>query len=101
MNRHISHFKAQIQRHVQIYQERRFDRRQKAYDRELSFSEAVVAFPDPNDLYAYMHHYFRHECPQLLRGHRAYFVQDNRGFGEDAFHAMWFLLNRNSNRQRC
>ena len=101
MNRHILRFKAQIQRSARTYQERRYDRRQKAYDRELSFSEAVAAFPDPNDLYAYMHHYFRHKCPQLLREHRAYFVQDDRGFGEDAFHAMWWLLVREFRPKTC
>lgn len=92
MNKHLSRFQARIRYSVQTYQEQRYYRRQQTYNRNLSFSEAVAAFPDPNNLYAYMHQYFRYRCPQLLREHRAYFMQDNRGFGEDAFHAMWWLL---------
>jgi len=30
--------------------------------------------------------------PMYMRNHRDYFAQDQRGFGEDAFHAMWFLI---------
>jgi len=30
--------------------------------------------------------------PQEVLRHRAYFSDGKRGFGEDAFHAMWFLL---------
>lgn len=38
---------------------------------------------------------FHSPCfPGLLRRHRAYFVKDRRGFGEDAFHVMWWMLFR-------
>ena len=30
--------------------------------------------------------------PQALKQHRAYFVAEQRGFGEDAFHVMWWQL---------
>ena len=34
-----------------------------------------------------------HKCfPAPLREHRSYFTRHGRGFGEDAFHVMWFLL---------
>jgi hypothetical protein len=42
--------------------------------------------------YLYCDYYFEHFLPQSLKEHRAYFVSGQRGFGEDAFHAMWFLL---------
>jgi methyltransferase family protein len=42
--------------------------------------------------YLYCDYYFEHFLPKLFREHRAYFVTSQRGFGEDAFHAMWFLL---------
>jgi len=32
--------------------------------------------------------------PEELRQHRRYFQQDQRGFGEDAFHVMWLMLFR-------
>ena len=35
---------------------------------------------------------FAYRCPGALREHRAYFKQAGRGFGEDAFHAMWWLI---------
>ena len=56
------------------------------------FHETVLNFSDPNRLYAYMHHYFLYLCPKFVRDHRFYFKQDQRGFGEDAFHAAWWLL---------
>lgn len=73
-------------------EKKKFSRHQAVYDRDLSFSKAVITYPEPNSLYAYMHHYFHHRCPQIVRDHREYFKQEQRGFGEDAFHAMWWLL---------
>ena len=37
---------------------------------------------------------FHQTLPPELRAHRAYFLDDFRGFGEDAFHAMWWRLAR-------
>jgi len=76
-------------------------RHQTAYDHDLSFSEAVRRYPNPNDLYAYMHHYFAHYCPPAVRRHRAYFSKQRRGFGEDAFHAMWWLLMKEFKPREC
>src|ERR1700683_3389694 len=61
-----------------------YGRAQKKFTRDLSFADAAEAFPDRNDLYAYMHHYLHHLAPPELREHRAYFQQEMRGFGEDA-----------------
>jgi cephalosporin hydroxylase len=82
-------------------QKKRFDRFQVTYALDLPFSEAVAAFPDPNQLYAYTHHYFHHLCPKIIQEHREYFSIDQRGFGEDAFHAMWWLIMREFRPQRC
>jgi hypothetical protein len=41
--------------------------------------------------------YFHQQLPRELKDHRAYFhnvPKDRRGFGEDAFHVLWFLLFR-------
>src|SRR5205085_12415117 len=38
--------------------------------------------------------YFHSCLPLELREHRAYFTQSKRGFGEDAFHVLWYLLVR-------
>lgn len=73
-------------------QKKYYSRYKNCYESELSFTKAITQFPSRNELYAYMHHYFYHHCSETVRKHRAYFMQDQRGFGEDAFHAMWFTL---------
>lgn len=60
---------------------------------ELSFTELMtLSRADPERAYAYAHSYFWQRAPQIVRDHRAWFRQEGRGFGEDAFHAMWWLL---------
>jgi hypothetical protein len=43
------------------------------------------------DTYEMFHKEFV-KLPQMFQDHRKYFVENFRGFGEDAFHAMWFWL---------
>ena len=75
-----------------MHQWRRYSKYQVCYDITLSFSQAVAKFNDPNGLHAYMHHHFVNLSPEEVREHRRYFSQEGRGFGEDAFHAMWWLM---------
>jgi cephalosporin hydroxylase len=82
-------------------QEAWYGRAQKRFGKDRAFSTAVADFPHRNDLYAYMHHHFHHLCPGELREHRTYFRQEMRGFGEDAFHAMWFTLLREFKPEEC
>lgn len=82
-------------------QDRWWARRRSSYDDDMHFTEAVSRFPNRNRLYAYMHHYFNHLCPVALREHRKYFKSEGRGFGEDAFHAMWWLLLREFKPRNC
>jgi len=49
---------------------------------------------DPTSYYIDCFRFFHRCAPQILRDHRAYFSHHGRGFGEDAFHAMWWLLFR-------
>ncbi len=73
----------------------RFDRTKKLiprFNRELEISEIKKLFPDPNEAHQYFHHYFWHLAPGWLREHRSYFSKERRAFGEDAFHAMWYLI---------
>jgi predicted O-methyltransferase YrrM len=78
-----------------------YSRRQDRFARDLSFTQAALTFQSRSNLHAYMHHYFHHLAQDYLRRHRNYFVQERRGFGEDAFHALWFLLMREFRPQRC
>jgi len=76
-------------------------RPQAKFKKDHSFSSASAAYIGRNDLYAYMHHHFHHICPDDVRAHRVYYRQEKRGFGEDAFHAMWFTLLQEFRPKEC
>lgn len=88
INERISQYRLskQIAKEYSIY-----SRYNQQYDYDDDFLEIMQKY-DVNYIYAYMHHYFHHRSPKFLREHREYFKKDHRGFGEDAFHAMWWLL---------
>jgi hypothetical protein len=69
-----------------------YGRIQKQYYEEISFTGILEKFPTRNDWHAYAHHYFHNFINHRLKLHRNYFNSQGRGFGEDAFHAMLFLL---------
>jgi hypothetical protein len=71
------------------------------FAQDLSFTQATQRYKLAGDLYRYMHHYLHNLAPQELRDHRAYFRQERRGYGEDAFHAMWYLLLREYRPRNC
>ncbi|SIT43966.1 conserved hypothetical protein [Paraburkholderia ribeironis] len=90
----VSQFQAALQR-------KSFSHYRESFAEDLSFTEAVGKYPDRNALYAYMHHYLKYLAPEELREHRSYFSSHRRGFGEDAFHAMWWLLLREYQPRYC
>lgn len=49
---------------------------------------------DPDAYYRRAFQDFHRTVPAELRAHRAYYSIDRRGFGEDAFHTMWWRLFR-------
>jgi hypothetical protein len=49
---------------------------------------------DPTAFYFECLRYFYQELPPEIRAHRFYFQKQRRGFGENPFHTMWFLLFR-------
>ena len=50
---------------------------------------------DPDSTYSYMNGmYFSKDIPNYVKNHRNYFKNNNRGFGEDLFHVLWFLIFR-------
>jgi len=49
---------------------------------------------DPTGFYLRTFRYFHRRLPAPLQEHRRYFSTGGRGFGEDAFHTLWFLLRR-------
>lgn len=51
-----------------------------------------ASIQDPTAFYHSCVAYYDQHLPAHLKEHRHYFSQEQRGFGEDAFHVMWSLL---------
>lgn len=56
-----------------------------------TWGESLV---NPRQFYLDCFRYFHRRLPASIQAHRRYFRRRKRGFGEDAFHTMWFLLMR-------
>jgi hypothetical protein len=57
-----------------------------------TLSEVFVKNHSRNYIYDELNHFFYHHLPMSLVAHRRYFSKSSRGFGENAFHSMWYLL---------
>ncbi|MFC1545937.1 class I SAM-dependent methyltransferase [Pseudomonadota bacterium] len=90
-----------VSRSLSNLQSKWYGRLQEKFGQDFSFSKAAASYSGYNNLYAYMHHHFYNLCPPQVREHRMYYKQSGRGFGEDAFHAMWFTLLREFKPQQC
>jgi len=73
-------------------QRRQYSKWQEHFDPSWTFTEVMQNLPSENERYRYFVSWFDNEAPNWLREHRAFFVSEKRGFGEDAFHAMWMKL---------
>ncbi len=72
------------------------------YDVMMHFLSKPLGFPKfttvvsqavgSSNVYAEFDLLFENKLPRVIRKHREFFKRDNRGFGEDAFHAMWFSV---------
>lgn len=51
-----------------------------------------ASLKNPTAYYLNCVRFFHQKAPGFLKNHRAYFRQNQRGFGEDAFHVMWYGL---------
>src|ERR1700676_4083591 len=59
---------------------------------DLARSQWPKSLDDPLEFYLKCFRFFHAQLPPKVRAHREYFGASGRGFGEDAFHVMWFLL---------
>lgn len=59
---------------------------------DITPADWPLSLDDPTRFYIRCFHYYHRKLPAKLREHRDYFTQEGRGFGEDAFHTMWYLL---------
>src|SRR5258705_7214723 len=80
-------------RRLRILHEQRRVLRENSVE-EIPISDWPRSLADPRGFYLDCFRYFHRHLPAELRAHRAYFTRCKRGFGEDAFHTMWFLLFR-------
>jgi len=59
---------------------------------DVALEDWSRSLTDPTGYYLDCFRAFHLRLPAALREHRAYFTTAGRGFGEDAFHAMWSML---------
>lgn len=59
---------------------------------DITREEWANSLKDPTAFYARCFRCFHQRLPENLKLHRQYFSQEGRGFGEDAFHTMWWLI---------
>jgi hypothetical protein len=76
------------------WQKRRHLSKHRKTEPAIIRSEWSGSLTDPTEFYWRCVRFFETNqgFPDELRSHRAYFSAAGRGFGEDAFHVMWFLL---------
>jgi hypothetical protein len=58
----------------------------------IKLADFASSLADSSAYYSRSYRSFHRELPKALISHRLYFTKDGRGFGEDAFHTMWWLL---------
>jgi len=58
----------------------------------ISRDDWPESLKNPTDFYARCFYQYHLCLPQELHEHRQYFSHHRRGFGEDAFHTMWYML---------
>jgi len=83
------------------YNEKQFEKAKNRILQHFSGTAEEIKRPQwdeslstPTEFYQRCFHYYHTSLPEVLRDHRTYFESGKRGFGEQSFHVMWFLLFR-------
>jgi hypothetical protein len=66
-----------------------------------SFTDVKSKYSTRNEVYRYMNYLFNFGLPTQIKAHRKYFSIESRGYGEDALHAMWWMLFREFKPKSC
>lgn len=64
----------------------------KKFEENIDINKVNELYSTRNLKYQYFHNYFWNLAPDWLKEHRKYFKKNKRGFGEDAFHVMWYFI---------
>lgn len=67
----------------------------------MSFASYENIKSERNEIYKIFDAYFYLNMPYIFFKHRLYFSSRHRGFGENAFHSMWYLLFRDFKPTNC
>lgn len=84
--------KAQIYKVRCRFQRQRLLRSIDSQQVEAIVSDWSVSLKNPTAYYLACFQYFNTLLDPKLREHRNYFTSELRGFGEDAFHVMWWMI---------
>jgi len=88
----VNKIKAKVKSVITGYQYSGSKKSNAFYDKPFVLNSFRNDYPTLNQQYDYFHQYFWNKSPAWLKAHRDYFKKDFRGYGEDAFHAMWYIL---------
>ena len=57
-----------------------------------NLDDLILANLSRNERHLFCHKYFWNYAPNWLKKHREYFANNQRSYGEDALHVMWYFL---------
>ena len=91
---------------VEIYQfnfNKVYRKDKKEYDKYFKESlDAIrLRYNSRDEIYRFMNYLFNFSLNTELKDHRLYFSKQSRGFGEDALHAMWWILFKEFKPKSC
>jgi len=66
-----------------------------------SLMEIKSQFTTRNEIYRFMNYLFNFGLNKEIKEHRSYFSLEFRGYGEDALHAMWWILFKEFKPKSC
>lgn len=92
--RGVSFLNGQLLQWRQSRAKRAVLRRARRDEGEIKPSDWCQSLTAPDEFYLRCFRYFHFQLPEELQRHRRYFSAARRGFGEEAFHVMWFLVFR-------
>lgn len=66
-----------------------------------SLHEIKGEYLNLNEIYCFFEQYYFYKIDKVYRIHRKYFRKNKRGFGEDAFHALWVKIFEEFRPKNC